>query len=619
MKHRILSFTAMAGSMAFVNSAVVQAPGQPSERGVLGGFKIIGESPVSAEGMFLGTSDKVYLLDKVENNPTQVNGRAASASEYAVDSNGNRAMDISPNSFCSSGSVLGNGTWVNIGGNGAPTTSSDGRRAIRMLNPCDDSNCNWSASPAKYEQRWYSSMETLKDGSVIILGGASGDGYFNDPTRNNPTYEFFPPTPNGHPISSTILTNTLPANYHPLIWLVPSGRLLIQSNWATALLNTTSKKEIPLDNVPDAVRTYPAGAGSVMLPMTPLNNWTATIMSCGGLNVPPEAWGAPDFNPMQLSASVSCVKLMPDSSGNYFHDEDLPEGRIMMNMINLPDGKILALNGGRKGSAGYGSQPWAVGQSYADDPVLLPLLYNPHAHTGRWSSDGLSPSTISRLYSSSATLLPDGSVLVAGSNPNMDVTNDPNVKYPTEYRMEKFYPPYYNTRRPQPKGLPSSLSYGGPAFEVWLDKDDLFGDVRSVENATVVVIRPGFSTHSRNMGQRYVQLQSTYTGFKNTTAVLHVSQLPPNPAILAPGPALIFVVVNGIPSIGVPIMVGSGKIEQQKVSPVGGFPSSSIFAVQQDGVVPKHKTSGGEESRRRLGDALCEWLLVFVSAVVLGW
>jgi hypothetical protein len=53
---------------------------------------------------------------------------------------------------------------------------------------------------------------------------------------------------------------------------------------------------------------------------------------------------------MQLSASVSCVKLMPDFSGNYFNDEDLPEGRVMMNMINLPDGKILALNGGRKGA-----------------------------------------------------------------------------------------------------------------------------------------------------------------------------------------------------------------------------------------------------------------------------
>ena len=66
-------------------------------------------------------------------------------------------------------------------------------------------------------------------------------------------------------------------------------------------------------------------------------------------------------------------------------------------------------------------------------------------------------------------------------------------------------------------------------------------------------------------------------------------------------------------------MVGSGKIEEQKVSPVGGFPSSSIFAVRQDGVAHKHKTSGGEDSRRRLGDAFCELFVVFVSIIVLGW
>lgn len=38
------------------------------------------------------------------------------------------------------------------------------------------------------------------------------------------------------------------------------------------------------------------------------------------------------------------------------------------------------------------------------------------------------------------------------------------------------------------------------------------------------------------MGQRFVQLDSTYTG-TDGSATLHVSQLPPNPAVLAPGPA----------------------------------------------------------------------------------
>ena len=89
-----------------------------------------------------------------------------------------------------------------------------------------------------------------------------------------------------------------------------------------------------------------------------------------------------------------------------------------------------------------------------------------------------------------------GSVFVSGSNPNVDYTVGPNVKYPTEYRTERFYPSYYNQRRPEPKGLLSVLSYGGQPFDVSLDSDDLFGDINNVGKTTVVVIRPGFSTHA---------------------------------------------------------------------------------------------------------------------------
>ncbi len=81
----------------------------------------------------------------------------------------------------------------------------------------------------------------------------------------------------------------------------------------------------------------------------------------------------------------------------------------------------------------------------------------------------------------------------------------------------------------------------------------------------------------QNMGQRYVELQTTYTGYENNTAILHVNQLPPNPAVLVPGPALLFVVVNGIPSVGVQVMVGSGKIEKQTVDSSANLPGSSVL------------------------------------------
>lgn len=94
------------------------------------------------------------------------------------------------------------------------------------------------------------------------------------------------------------------------------------------------------------------------------------------------------------------------------------------------------------------------------------------------------------------SLAPKGSVFVSGSNPNSDYNVAPDVKYKTEYRTEKFYPSYYNERRPQPVGLPGQLAYGGPSFNITLDSNDLFNNVDNVKNTTVILMRTGFSTHS---------------------------------------------------------------------------------------------------------------------------
>ncbi|KAG6891584.1 hypothetical protein C0992_003612 [Termitomyces sp. T32_za158] len=507
----------------------IPSPGQPSRVGPLGQFEIIGDSLVSAQ---------------------------------------------------QGGNVMGNGTWVNVGGNQAVTYGGAAAVSQNGGGPYDDPDGRQS--------------ETLEDGTLIILGGCRNGGYVNSANQDNPTYEFFPPK--GAPITLPILQRTLPANLFPLTWLLPSGRLFIQSNWETVLYDYKKQKETPLDDIPDAVRVYPASAGTVMLPLTPANNWTATILFCGGSNVKTNQWLDPDWIIPKHPASTSCVRITPDISQSYVHDDPLPEQRSMGNLIFLPDGKILCLNGAKMGTAGYGNQSWAIGMSYADSPVLVPAIYDPAASAGRrWSRDGLGISKIPRMYHSSAVLLPDGeclvvyafissdvdrhagSVFVSGSNPNSDYNVGPDIKYPTEYRSERFYPSYYNSRRPQPVGIPSQLNYGGPSFNISLDSNDLFGDVNNVRNATVVVIRPGFSTHSMNMGQRFVQLENTFIGSASSnTAVLHVSQLPPNPAILAPGPALVFVVVNGVPSVGVQVMVGSGNLGKQDISPIGDLPQSNV-------------------------------------------
>ncbi|CAE6496888.1 unnamed protein product [Rhizoctonia solani] len=592
-------------------------PGQPSKSGKPGTFEIVGDSGVSAMQLFLGTDTRVYIIDKTENNPSRVGKpeHSAWATEYDVEANTIRPMDVVTNSFCAGGGVLGNGTWLNIGGNQAvtwggltassqdgnddgPYHSVDGGKAIRLLNPCEDKKCNWWETHMT-TRRWYPTLENLEDGSLIIIGGNQWGGFVNSAGQNNPTYEFFPSR--GDPVGLNILTTTLPANLYPLTWLLPSGNLLIQSNWKTEVFDYKANKEYLLDEIPHAVRTYPASGGTVMLPLTPKNNFTATVMFCGGSDLQPDQW-TETWAIAAYPADSTCVKISPDVSAEWENDDSLPEGRTLGSMILLPTGEIFMVNGANLGVAGYGNVSWAIGQSYADQPIYKPIIYNPDAPAGsRWSRDGLGDSTVARMYHSGATILPDGSVFVSGSNPNADYNAGKNVKYPTEYRVERFYPLYYSKHRPEPVGLLSQLTYGGNYFNVSLSSEDLGGSASNIAKAKVVIIRPGFSTHALNMGQRYIQLDSSYTGNEDNSGVLHVSQLPPNPAIFPPGPALVFVVVDGVPSIGQTIMVGSGKIETQPIQNVAALPQSHIATVQNS---PDGRTSSSSNNNGAMRSGL---------------
>lgn len=351
--------------------------------------------------------------------------------------------------------------------------------------------------------------------------------------------------------------------------------------------------ETKLPDMPGRViRVYPASGAVAMKPLTPQNNWTPEILFCGGSDMPEEAWGNysyPNINTWDYPASNDCHSIIPEptdgSSPDYVKDDDLPIGRTMGQFITLPDGTMLVINGGANGTAGYatatgqtllyGDMPW--GMSLASAPVLKPAIYDPTKPSGsRWSDAGLGESKIPRLYHSSALLLPDASVLVAGSNPNVDVNT--TTVFPTQYKAERFYPPYWAniTSRPVPSGLPTTLTYGGDSFDIKLGPESYAGDANAAAKATkVVLIRPGFTTHAMNMGQRYLQLNNTYTVTDTGAITLHVAQVPPNPNILQPGPVLMFVVVHGLPSVGKMVIVGSGQIEAQPTGTVADLPPIS--------------------------------------------
>ena len=111
------------------------------------------------------------------------------------------------------------------------------------------------------------------------------------------------------------------------------------------------------------------------------------------------------------------------------------------------------------------------------------------------------------------------------------------------------------------------------------------------------------------MGQRYVELDSSYTGNADGTGVLSVSQLPPNPAILAPGPALVFVTVNGVPSVGVQIMIGSGKVGKQPVAAAQTLPTSTI--TQPDTSTSSGSSGSGSTTNSNQNGAAAQTSIAF--------
>src|SRR5260221_5524053 len=120
-------------------------------------------------------------------------------------------------------------------------------------------------------------------------------------------------------------------------------------------------------------------------------------------------------------------------------------------MVPLPDGTIFIANGAHHGVAGFG---------LGEDPNLSAILYDPTLPIGSRFAV-LNNTIVPRMYHSEATLLPDGRVLISGSDPQ---TNWPNgtARYPEEYRIEvgnsKFFDQSENSHFGEFIGLYSTIS-----------------------------------------------------------------------------------------------------------------------------------------------------------------
>src|SRR5207249_3304544 len=182
----------------------------------------------------------------------------------------------------------------------------------------------------------------------------------------------------------------------------------------------------------------------------------------------------------------------------------------------LPNGRVLAIGG-------------SLIDADTSTASLHADLYGPGSNT--FGPAGAE--VYARLYHSVSLLLPDGTVWVAGGNPQRGTY---------ELHMEIYSPAYLlnpdgsPATRPTITGTFSSVIGYGSAFQVQTP------DAANISN--VVLMRNGAVTHAFDMDQRYVGLS-----FTAGTGVLNVTG-PPNGNVAPPGYYMLFILnSSGVPSV----------------------------------------------------------------------
>ena len=218
------------------------------------------------------------------------------------------------------------------------------------------------------------------------------------------------------------------------------------------------------------------------------------------------AAGAATADSRSLGELFALLDLERDAP-RWRYTGSLRHGRLMHNLVLLPDGKALAVGGGRT-------------PRYSD-PVLFPEMYNPR--TGSWSV--MAPQGASRMYHSTALLLPDGRVFSAGQ------TYGEFAKY-----GEIYSPPYlFRGERPVVSDPPESVPLGGRLR---------FESAEAARIGKVTLMRPSSCTHGNDTEQRSIPLRFSVSG---TTVTARV---PENRNLVPPGYYMLFAVNQaGVPAV----------------------------------------------------------------------
>jgi galactose oxidase-like protein/fibronectin type III domain protein len=406
-------------------------------------------------------------------------------------SSGTFTTQTAPDSiFCSGVAELPDGRVLVVGGYGGLSTGQIGIVDTTIFDP---STNTWSRVANMHFPRWYPDLTELADGRYVAISGNTSD---ESHWAENP--EVYDPTRNTWTVLSNVNTSQVHEQEYPFSFLVPNGDVFT--------IGPAEDKSFLLD-VPNQTWT-PVGGSSGVLNGSAVMYRPGQILYSGGTNTQ---------NSASPANATSAVIDLNAATPTWKQTAPMNYGRVYHTLTMLADGTVLAVGG---------EPTWGqTGNSEVSGGVLPSEIWNPTTQT--WSVVASTGAT--RGYHSTAILMPDATVLVAGSghaNPGLAGQSSAQI-----------YSPAYLSKgaRPTIASAPAAASYGATLPVTTPDAASI---------SAVNLVSLGADTHQSDMAQHFVPLN-----FTQADGALNV-QIPSSAATAPPGHYMLFILNSkGVPSV----------------------------------------------------------------------
>src|SRR5262245_48319584 len=401
--------------------------------------------------------------------------------------------------FCSGTAALFDGRSLIVGGTSDYTFTGENRASI--FNPVTS---QYVQSQNMVAGRWYGTATALADGRIMAMSGLNQTG------GTSQTIEIYDLQLAGAGWNPPTSVPFIPPLF-PRLHLLPGGRVFFTGHGssmstANAWIFDPATEGWTQSAPTNVNRRY---GSSVLLPLLP-PSYVPRVMNFGGGRDP-------------ATSSTDIIDLSV-ATPSYTAGPNMSTGRVQMNAIILPNGKILAEGG-------------SLNNEVPNTPGKTADLYDQVSNT--MGSAGTA--AFSRLYHSTALLLPDATVVSMGSNPSLRGRYEPAIEIYTPSYLYDANDHLITTDRPRITGLSFSgpIHYGMPFSVSYTSTSPI---------SSAVLIRPGSATHAFDMDQRLIGLCGDTSPCSASGNTLSLTT-PPDGSIAPPGYYMLFLLDSaGVPS-----------------------------------------------------------------------